>query len=712
MDEWMQIAQTQEIKPGTSKVIQRQGFRVAVFNVNGQFYAVDAINCPLETAQRGKAALEGCAWREMPSALTYKVRTDGEVVQIAVPQKEEEQHRRREVLEDTVPQGVGEPDIMAQILASIHRGKTFDEALENIYVGLQQIVEHNRLGLAFIDAVNDKLVFVKAKSDRTILLNTGFSVRVAGSVFEQMFKSGKPSFIDDLHQTLAEGSSTWAQFLVEEGMRSNLMFPLFFDQTPAGVMFFASTVPCAFSSEQVELLSRIAREVAISFSQSGRWVSDLAQSNAQFRLFFDSCDDGIFICPAPDQPFVTFNDNLCTWLGYSRTELSNLLLHNLMSDKEFRRIKRLLESLLPNAEPIVFQTEFIRKDGSTLPLEIRAVLFSHRGTSLIHGFAHDRSEVKALHERLKSQYAFEGVIGKNRKMVEIYEFIQQIAPLSTTILLQGESGTGKDLVAKAVHHKSSRKQKPFVRVNCGALVDNLLESELFGHVKGAFTGATVTRKGRFEMADGGTLFLDEIGELSPATQPKLLRVLQDGEFEKVGSTTTQKADVRVIAATNRDLLADIDAGRFRQDLYYRLNVVKIVLPPLRERRDDIPLLITHFIEKFNRQTQKSIMDVSPEVYEILMEYPYPGNVRQLENIIEHAFVKCDTEFIEKKHLPAELTDPMADILTLALMSEKPLATLEQELIRKVLAQCDGSLKLGAKRLGISRTTLWRRLKMG
>jgi transcriptional regulator with PAS, ATPase and Fis domain len=295
-------------------------------------------------------------------------------------------------------------------------------------------------------------------------------------------------------------------------------------------------------------------------------------------------------------------------------------------------------------------------------------------------------------------------------MQEVYDLILQVAPLSTTVLIQGESGTGKELIAQAIHQRSTRKNKSFVPVNCGALVENLLESELFGHVRGAFTGATTTRAGRFEAADGGTIFLDEIGDLSPATQVKLLRVLQEGEFEKVGSTTTQKVDVRVIAATNHDLKTAIRAGQFREDLYYRLNVVPIMIPPLRERRDDVPLLIRHFIEKFNGLMKKSIRDVSPDAMELLMEYSYPGNVRQLENIIEYAFVKCQGNKIEKGHLPSDLTGAKDDLVALALLSGSPLATLEKELIKKVLEQCQGNPQIAANRLGISRTTLWRKLR--
>ena len=543
--------------------------------------------------------------------------------------------------------------------------------------------------------------------------STGFrlipSLKSVPFSLERILELGEARIIDDFQEILAKRPISWTRLMVEEGMRSNLTLPLKTGGKPIGVVFFTSAKPRAFSEAHVGFLTQIAGQLSILI-EKGRWVSELARSNERYRILFEMSNDAIFICPSPSESFATINENLCEWLGYLYQELSNLSLQNLMIAEEFQRVSQLLKKLPPQGTTITFETELLKKDGGTLPLEIRAARVEHRKEQFIQGFARDLSEVKALSEQLRSHHSFGTLIGKNPKMLEIYELIQQVASMSTTVLIQGESGTGKELVAQAIHDNSPRKDKPFVCVNCGALVENLLESELFGHMRGAFTGATTTRKGRFEMANGGTIFLDEIEELSPPTQAKLLRVLQEGEFEMVGSTTTRKVDVRVIAATNRAVQAAIRAGTFREDLYYRLNVVPIILPPLRERRDDIPLLIKHFIQKFSRQTRKSIQGVSPEALEILMEYPYPGNVRQLEDIIEHTFVKCQGNLIEKGHLPAELTASKNDIVALALMAENPLATLERELIERVLDQCDGKPPLAATRLGISRTTLWRKLK--
>ena len=243
-----------------------------------------------------------------------------------------------------------------------------------------------------------------------------------------------------------------------------------------------------------------------------------------------------------------------------------------------------------------------------------------------------------LSQALEKRYSFGNIIGKNDRMQEIYELISDISNTDSTVLIQGESGTGKELIARAIHFNSSRKNKPFIIANCSAYSQNLLESELFGHERGAFTGAIRRKIGRFELAHGGTVFLDEIGEVSSPTQILLLRVLQDHRFERVGGEETLEVDVRVIAATNKNLMEEMKKGTFREDLYYRLNVIPIFIPPLRERKDDISFLASHFLEKFSREKGKKIVDFSPEVMEIFLAHPWPGNVRELENVIEHAVI--------------------------------------------------------------------------
>ncbi|MBC8181121.1 sigma 54-interacting transcriptional regulator [candidate division KSB1 bacterium] len=265
-----------------------------------------------------------------------------------------------------------------------------------------------------------------------------------------------------------------------------------------------------------------------------------------------------------------------------------------------------------------------------------------------------KNKVDKLETELRSKYRFDSIIGHHPKMLDVLKLVSQVADSNATILIQGESGTGKELVAKAIHYNSLRRDKPFIPINCGALPENLLESELFGHVKGAFTGAIKDKTGWFEQAEGGTIFLDEVSEMSPAMQVKLLRILQTGEYSKVGDSDIKFCDVRVIAATNKNLQQRVNEGKFREDVYYRLNVVEIELPPLRHRRSDIPLLVKYFLDFYNKTSDKNIKLLSPEVEAILMAYNFPGNVRELENIMLHAVTLTGNEIIEAIHLPARV----------------------------------------------------------
>jgi transcriptional regulator with PAS, ATPase and Fis domain len=294
---------------------------------------------------------------------------------------------------------------------------------------------------------------------------------------------------------------------------------------------------------------------------------------------------------------------------------------------------------------------------------------------------------------------------------DIFNILPNIAESDSTVLIQGTSGTGKELFAKAIHNLSRRKTKPFIKVNCGALPDTLLESELFGYVKGAFTDAKKDKPGRFALANEGTIFLDEVGDMSPSLQVKLLRVLQEREYEPLGSTSSRKTDVRIIAATNKDLSKLVNEGKFRDDLFYRLNVVKIDLPPLSQRREDIPLLIDAFIQKFNAKMGKQIMGVSDQALRLLLIYDFPGNVRELENIVEHAFVLCGGNRIDVDCLPKELTMRQEETNSLVPVKEKhPLGRAEAEVVKRTLEKHKGNRIKAAQELGISRATLWRKVK--
>ena len=299
-------------------------------------------------------------------------------------------------------------------------------------------------------------------------------------------------------------------------------------------------------------------------------------------------------------------------------------------------------------------------------------------------------------------------------MEEVMGLVARVAPSQTTILIRGESGTGKELIANAVHYASPRSGKPWVKVSCAAIPETLLESELFGHEKGAFTGATQKRTGRFEEADGGSIFLDEIGDLSPGTQVKLLRILQDKEFQRLGSNLSLKTDVRVITATHRNLEEAIKAGFFREDLYYRLNVISILLPPLRERREDIPLLIDHFLKKYSKENRKSISDISKEARTLLLRYPYPGNVRELENLVERAVVLCRGEIITTQDLPFHLKEEKSEKVWQSSKKMKSLPEsleeIERDSILKALHQHQRIQTKAAESLGISERVLRYKMK--
>jgi two-component system response regulator AtoC len=313
------------------------------------------------------------------------------------------------------------------------------------------------------------------------------------------------------------------------------------------------------------------------------------------------------------------------------------------------------------------------------------------------------------------EYSFENIVSKNEKMQKIFDVIKKVAQYKSTVLITGESGTGKELVARALHYNSERAQNPFIPINCGAIPENLLESELFGHAKGAFTDAIRTKKGLFEEADGGTLFLDEIGELPGPLQVKLLRVLQEGEIRRIGESKSIKVDVRIVVATVKDLTKEVNEGRFREDLFYRLNVLPIHIPPLRERKEDIPLLIHHFINKYNQSMSKNMAGIDHKALEALMNHKWYGNVRELENTIERAIVLTDRDNIELENLPIEIQE-FKEVFQLEPLPDEEVSikkaskTLEINLIKKALKKTKGNHTHAARLLEISHRALLYKIK--
>lgn len=315
-----------------------------------------------------------------------------------------------------------------------------------------------------------------------------------------------------------------------------------------------------------------------------------------------------------------------------------------------------------------------------------------------------------LRSRLEDKFHLKNIVGRSEKMVKIFELIRHIAPYDSSVLITGESGTGKELIANAIHYSSPRALRSFIKVSCASLSEGIIESELFGHEKGAFTGAITSRKGRFEIAHQGTLFLDEVEDIPPPTQIKLLRVLQEGEFERVGGNKTIKVDIRIIAASNRDLQEAVKRGTFREDLFYRLNVVNIKIPPLRERREDIPFLVNFFIDKFNKRYQMKVKGISQRALNILMDYTWSGNVRELENTIESAMVVNNPDVLDIQHLPQEIRDFNEKPEVILLRIGTKLEEVEREMILKTLKATNGNKLRAAKLLGINVRTIHRKIE--
>lgn len=350
-------------------------------------------------------------------------------------------------------------------------------------------------------------------------------------------------------------------------------------------------------------------------------------------------------------------------------------------------------------------------DYLTKPLDIEELKFKVQQSLEFWRLKEDNILQK---RRIENLFDASRIVGRSQKMKDVLETVAMVAPTEASVLILGESGTGKELIANALHLGSNRSDKRFIKVNCAALPETLLESELFGHEKGAFTGAVGRRAGRFELADGGTIFLDEIGEMTPATQAKLLRVLQEREFEPLGSSRTVKVDIRIITASNRVLKDEVRKGTFREDLFYRLNVVPINLPPLRDRKEDVPLLIEHFLKIYNEKNGRSLQGFHPRALDALMRYPWPGNIRELENVVERAVILTRDDYVPYSELPdpirEALDDPLSREIREGITPGMTIREMEKELIIKTLEDNDGNRTRTARVLGITRRTLQHKLK--
>ena len=429
-------------------------------------------------------------------------------------------------------------------------------------------------------------------------------------------------------------------------------------------------------------------------------------------VILDSIADGVFTVDG-EWTITSFNRAAEEITGIPRERAVGQKCFDVLRATSARRGAALRDTLDTGRRWVDRRIDILNSGGEKIPVSIStSVLRDEQGRAVggVETFR-DLSALELLRKEIDQGYTFQDIISKNRRMRRILETLPELAAVDTTILIEGPTGSGKELVARAIHNLSRRARRSYVAVNCGALPDTLLESELFGYRKGAFTDARKDKPGRFARAEGGTLFLDEISDISTALQVKLLRVLQEKEYEPLGAAAAVKANVRVIAATNKPLAEQVGRGVFREDLYYRLNVVRIELPPLADRREDIPLLVGHFLRQLNAEHGKRVEGISAEALAALLRHPFPGNVRELQNVIERAVVLCRGAEIELDCLPPELLGTIAAGADCGGTSaQSPLSESEAATIRNALRQHDGHRGRTAAALGIDKSTLWRKMK--
>lgn len=453
----------------------------------------------------------------------------------------------------------------------------------------------------------------------------------------------------------------------------------------------------------------VTQEMLLKSVRTASYYIRMQQEKVRFQTnleaIFRSVSDGIITVDS-SLNILEVNDAAGTLCGLARIH-SGVPFPDLLENCGGTCLKTLRDVVAHNEARELFRVRCDRKNRHNQVVNLKAspLLNSTGKTCGAVLVVRDESRLETLERNLRERNQFQSMIGGSSKMQQLYALIENLADVDSTVLISSESGTGKELVAEALHYRGVRNSKPLVKVNCSALPESLLESELFGHAKGSFTGALKDKVGRFEMADGGTLFLDEIGDISPAMQVKLLRVLQQKEFERVGETRSRKVDVRVIAATNQNLQEKVRQGSFREDLYYRLNVVRVAIPPLRERMDDIPLLVEHFLRKFNNKFNKNISAVSESTMSRLLQHHWPGNVRELEHTLEFACIMCRDEQLTIGNLPPDLQQ----VSQVSAKIEKS-AGISEEALQQAIFSAGGNKAKAARILGISRRTIYRKLE--
>jgi PAS domain S-box-containing protein len=545
--------------------------------------------------------------------------------------------------------------------------------------------------------------------DNTIIVFNEAASRISGFISDEVLQQK----YDILFQHYPEEIKYFAETFSENRAFTNLSIRIT-DKNGIDKNVLASITPISKDNLVISVvfIFRDTNEM-VSMAENIRAKTDeLIDQKNKLDAIFNSNIEGTFTIDN-EWNITSFNTSAESITGYTKKEATGKKCWEIFNSGICRNGCHMEDTLHKGRAMIGKELEIVNKSGKMVPIRVNSgILLNNKleKVGAVETFL-DVSEIINLTSHLSEIFTFENIVGKNKEMGQVLSVLDSVAQTDSSVLITGESGTGKELIARAIHLNSNRRTRPFIAVNCSAYVESLIESELFGHEKGSFTGAVRGKTGRFELAQGGTLFLDEIGDLSIAVQTKLLRVLETREFERVGGNRTIKLDTRIIAATNKVLLNEISAARFREDFYYRINVVNIHLPALRDRKDDLPLLVNHFIEVFNKKFAKNITQCSVATFDIIMDYHWPGNIRELENVLEHCFVLCNGDTIQTEHLPKRMRElEKKNISKRYTVQANNLQEAESQVIISTLNKCNGNRSLTAKTLKMHSTTLWRKMK--